>query len=69
MFGQINQALTKGFGDRAKSLCDKDTSQHELQNLKEIFMEIGYDKEKIQEYISEKQSRIEKEKNEGKLYR
>ena len=34
----------KGFGDRARSLCDKDTLQDELQNLEEISMENGYEK-------------------------
>ena len=65
----MKKDIIEGFGDRARSLCDKDTLQEELQNLEEIFMENGYKKEKIKEYSSEKQPRIEKEEKEGKLDR
>ena len=53
----IKKAIMKGFGDRVRSVCDKDTLQDELQNLKVIFMEKGYEKEKTKEYLSDKQVR------------
>ena len=52
--GKMKMAMIKGFGDSVRSLCDKDTLEDQLQNLEEIFMENGHEKEKIKGYLSEK---------------
>ena len=45
----------KGFGDRARSLCDENSVNEELEN--------GYTKDKIEECLSEKQPNIDVEKD------
>ena len=61
----MKKAIIKGFGDR--TTCDKDILLDEPQNLDEIVMENEYKKEKIKEYLSEKQPRIEREEMEISL--
>ena len=54
----MKKAIIKCLGYIARSLCDKDTFQDELQNLKRMFMKNGDGKENNKEYLMEKQPRI-----------
>ena len=58
----MKRAIIKGFGDRARSLCDQTTIAAELQNLEDIFVENGYKKETIKEYLSERPPKTSEER-------
>ena len=60
----MKRAIVKGFGDRARSLCDENNVNEELRNLEEIFVENGYTKDKIREYLSERQPKVAVERDE-----
>ena len=65
----MKRAIIKGFGDRARALCDKGTINDEIQNLKEIFIENGYKEDQIIKYLSEKEPKIQEENREDSLDR
>ena len=60
----MKRAIVKGFGDRARSLCDENNVNEELRNFEEIFVENGYTKDKVREYLSEKQPKITEDRDE-----
>ena len=59
----MKKAIIKGFGDRARSLCDINNVEKELENLEEIFVENGYTKETVRDYLSERQPKVVEDKD------
>ena len=51
----MKKAIIKEFGVRTISLCDINNVEKELENIEDIFVENGYTKETVRDYLSERQ--------------
>ena len=49
------KGVIKGYGDRARALCDPQYLQGELQNIEDVFVENGYSRKEVQNAIKERQ--------------
>ena len=45
--------MIKGYGDRARTLCDPQYLQTELKNIEEVFIDNGYSKKEVEKAIKE----------------
>ena len=50
----IKTAVIKGYGDRARALCDKQYLKEELKNVEQVFVENGYTKKEVRKAMKEK---------------
>ena len=55
----IKKGIIKGYGDRARSLCDAQYLEAELKNVEAVFIENGFSKKEIQKAMQEKEQRNE----------
>ena len=62
----IKHGVIKGFGDRARALCDPQYLQNELKNIEEVFLENGFDKKEIQNSLKPREIREKTGEGEGK---
>ena len=53
----IKKGIIKGFGDRARALCDPQYLEAELENVEAVFVENGYTRKEVQAAIQEKEQR------------
>ena len=49
------KGVIKGYGDRARALCDPQYLQSELQNIEDVFVENGYSRKEVQNAMKERQ--------------
>ena len=49
------KGVIKGYGDRARALCDPQYLQGELQNIEDVFVENGYSRKEVQNAMKERQ--------------
>ena len=59
----MKKAIIKGFSDNARSLCGINNVEKELENFEEIFVENGYTKETVRDYLSERQPKVVEDKD------
>ena len=57
----IKRGVIKGYGDRARTLCDPEYLQAELDNIEAVFVENGYSKLEVQEAMKERQQRTKED--------
>ena len=57
----IKRRVIKGYGDRARALCDPEYLQGELDNIEAVFMENGYSRQEIQEAMKERPKKTTEE--------
>ena len=55
----IKKAIIKGYGDRARNLCDPQYVEKELRHVKQVFIENGYPDKEVREALKEKTPRRE----------
>jgi len=60
----IKTAVIKGYGDRARALCDKQYLTEELKNVEQVFVENGYIKKEVRKAMKEKQRSDENDETE-----
>ena len=53
----MKKGITKGFADRARTLCDGQHLEDELKNVEDVFVANGYDRDVVKKYM-EKDERI-----------
>ena len=54
----IKKGVIKGYSDRARTLCDQEYLQADINNnIEEVFMDNGYSKHEIQEAMKERRER------------
>ena len=58
------QGVIKGYGDRARALCDPQYLQAELTNIEEVFVENGFTKKEVQRALQPREVRAETEEDE-----
>jgi hypothetical protein len=58
------QGIIKGYGDRARALCDPQYLQAELTNIEEVFVENGFTKKEVQRALQPREARAETEEEE-----
>ena len=64
----IKYGVIKGYADRARALCDEEYIESEMENIREVFEDNGYEKEEIVNAMKETSSDI-KEKPEEEAMR
>ena len=52
---RTKRGIIKGYSDRAKKLCDSEYLSNELQNIKDVFKENGYEEKEIEDAMKERQ--------------
>ena len=50
----IKRGVIRGFGDRARALCDQRYLKEELKNVEEIFIENGYERREVRKALRKK---------------
>jgi len=51
------RGVIKGYADRARTLCDPEYLQKEMENIEEVFIENGYSKTEVRRAMRERESR------------
>ena len=51
----IKRGIIKGYGDRARALCDEQYLKSELKNVEQVFIENGYTKQEVRRAMKEKE--------------
>ena len=57
----MKRAIIKGFGDRARALCDNDYLEKELCNIEDVFVANGYPRERVRRYMEETYQRNDRD--------
>ena len=52
----IKKGVIKGYGDRARALCDAQYLEDELKNVEQVFVENGYTRKEVRSAMKEKKS-------------
>ena len=61
----IKKAIIKGYGDRARNLCDPQYVKEELKHVEQVFIENGYSQKEVQDALKEKTPRREEDEEES----
>ena len=63
------RGVIKGYADRARTLCDPEYLQKEMENIEEVFVENGYSKTEVRRAMREREEHTENEDEEEKEIR
>ena len=64
----IKKAIIKGYGDRARNLCDPQYVKEELEHVEQVFIENGYSQKEVQDALKEKTPRREEDEENTYTY-